>query len=54
MDVETRAASDLNDLPVDVFELADQGLEVESLTAGHGIAKMAASCCLTGSCTCSS
>lgn len=27
----------LNDVPADVFELADKGLTVESLTAGHGL-----------------
>jgi len=53
MDVEQRVDFDLNDLPLDIFELADQGLEVESLTAGHGITRMAASCTLCGSCTCS-
>jgi hypothetical protein len=36
MSVDQRVALDLNDLPMDIFELADQGLAVESLTAGHG------------------
>lgn len=34
---------DLNDLPMDVFQLADRGLTVESLTAGHGMAENGAS-----------
>ncbi|RVX44164.1 hypothetical protein EDD27_6887 [Nonomuraea polychroma] len=41
----------LENLPVDVFDLADSGLTVESLTAGHGMAEIGASLC--GSCTCS-
>lgn len=35
---------DLDDLPMDVFELADSGLGVESLTAGHGMTEVGASC----------
>ncbi|ADG87276.1 hypothetical protein TBS_27130 [Thermobispora bispora] len=35
---------DLNDLPMDVFELADSGVAVESLTAGHGMTEVGASC----------
>jgi Thiopeptide-type bacteriocin precursor len=45
---DQRVALDLDDLPMDVFELGNQGLEVESLTAGHGITAMGASC--PGSC----
>jgi hypothetical protein len=41
--VDQRVALDLDELPMDVFELANQGLEVESLTAGHGTTQMAAS-----------
>jgi hypothetical protein len=37
MSVDRRIALNLDDLPMDVFELANQGLEVESLTAGHGM-----------------
>ena len=48
--VDQSVALDLDDLPVDVFELANRGLEVESLTAGHGTTKMATS---FGSCICS-
>ena len=35
---------DVEDLPMDVFEVADGGLTVESLTAGHGMTEMGASC----------
>ncbi|GAB2914385.1 thiomuracin/GE37468 family thiazolyl RiPP peptide [Nonomuraea fastidiosa] len=35
---------DLNDLPMDVFELAGDDLAVESLTAGHGMTEVGASC----------
>jgi hypothetical protein len=51
---------DLGNLPMDVFDLADSGLTVESLTAGHGMpengASSACSCFVCGSsCTsCSS
>jgi hypothetical protein len=41
MSVDQRVALDLNDLSMDVFELADRGLAVESLTAGHGTIKWA-------------
>ncbi|AHH96959.1 hypothetical protein KALB_3595 [Kutzneria albida DSM 43870] len=34
---------DIADLPMDVFELADRGLTVESLTVGHGMAENGAS-----------
>jgi hypothetical protein len=44
MGIDLRVALDVDDLPMDVFELADQGLEVESLTASHGTTKMAACC----------
>jgi hypothetical protein len=43
--------SDLDDLPMDVFELSSQGLEVDSLTAGHGMGELSASCSLDG-CSC--
>jgi hypothetical protein len=46
MSVDQMVALDLDDLPMDVFELADRGLAVESLTTGHGGTAMAASCCL--------
>jgi len=54
MNVEQKVTLDLDDLPMDVFELADQGLKVESLTAGHGMTQMAASCCSCTLCSCSS
>jgi hypothetical protein len=57
MSVDQRVALDLDDLSMDVFELADQGLEVESLTDGHGTTKMGTSCgsCISMcSCCCSS
>jgi Thiopeptide-type bacteriocin precursor len=54
MSVDQRVALDLDDLSMDVFELADQGLEVESLTAGHGMTEMAASCICICSSLCSS
>jgi len=44
MSVGQKVALDLNDLPMDVFELTGQGLVVESLTAGHGTTQMGASC----------
>lgn len=47
---------DLENLPIDVFDLADSGLTVESLTAGHGMPENGASfCCVpcTSCCCCS-
>jgi hypothetical protein len=44
---------DFEDLPLDVFELADRGLTVESLTAGHGLVENGASFPSCGS-SCSS
>jgi hypothetical protein len=43
---------DVVDLPLDVFELADPGLTIESLTAGHGMPENAASA-YTSFCICS-
>jgi len=54
MSVGEMVSLDLDDLPMDVFELADHGLVVESLTAGHGMTEMAASCCSCTLCSCSS
>ncbi|MFF4323640.1 thiomuracin/GE37468 family thiazolyl RiPP peptide [Streptomyces sp. NPDC001568] len=34
---------DFDDLPMDVFELTDSGLSIESLTAGHGMTETGAS-----------
>jgi hypothetical protein len=47
------AVLELLDLPMDVFELADKGLTVESLTAGHGLVENGASFPTCGS-SCSS
>lgn len=52
----------ISDLPVDVFELSTAGLEVESLTAGHGMVEHGGSnacnsmvlACSCGQCACSS
>jgi thiazolylpeptide-type bacteriocin precursor len=47
---------DLEDLAVDVFEIDDSGLAVESLTGGHGMTEVAASCsslCSSSCCCCS-
>jgi hypothetical protein len=41
--IDEKVAFDLDDLPLDVFELADRGLEVESLTADHGMDGVGAS-----------
>ncbi|GFE27049.1 GE37468 family thiazolyl peptide [Streptomyces libani] len=43
----------LEDIPSDVFELADRGLTVESLTSGHGLVENGASSPSCGS-SCSS
>jgi hypothetical protein len=34
----------LDDLPIDVFEVDGGGLTIESLTGGHGMTEMGASC----------
>ncbi|MEU9114606.1 thiomuracin/GE37468 family thiazolyl RiPP peptide [Streptomyces sp. NPDC048483] len=34
---------DFDDLPMDVFELTDSGITIESLTAGHGMTETGAS-----------
>ena len=54
MSVDQKVALNLDDLSVDVFELADhQGLVVvESLTAGHGTIKVGASCDNCSCCCC--
>jgi Thiopeptide-type bacteriocin precursor len=43
---------DLDDLPIDIFELADSGFEIESLTAGHGMTEVGASCSCSAFCAC--
>jgi hypothetical protein len=42
----------LDDLPVDVFEVGGSGLTVESLTGGHGMTETGASCSYGCSCFC--
>jgi hypothetical protein len=42
--VEKSLAFDLDSLAVDVFELTDSGMAVESLTGGHAMTELAASC----------
>lgn len=54
MDVSETFDLDVDDLPVDVFDLADTGLTVESLTAGHGMLENGASACACSGCSCSS
>lgn len=49
IDKDKPATLDLNDLPMDAFELARSGLTVESLTAGDGMTKFEGSadiCCV--------
>jgi hypothetical protein len=42
---------DLDDLPVDVFDLDGTGLTIDSLTAGHGMGELNASlACGCGPC----
>jgi hypothetical protein len=48
MNVSRKLDFELDNLPVDVFDLDASGLTVESLTAGHGMAELSAS----GICTC--
>lgn len=36
---------EFDDLPMDVFDVIDNGMQVESLTAGHGITEIGASNC---------
>jgi len=36
---------EFDDLPMDVFDLIDAGLNAESLTVGHGITEIGASNC---------
>ncbi|MFC4585744.1 thiomuracin/GE37468 family thiazolyl RiPP peptide [Sphaerisporangium corydalis] len=43
MSVSRKLDFDLENLPVDVFELGASGLVVESLTSGHGMGEMGAS-----------
>jgi len=49
METIEELAFDLDDLPLDAFELDDAGLTVESLTDGHGVAAMTLS---SSACNC--
>jgi hypothetical protein len=42
---------DLESLPMDVYDLAEEGVTIDSLSAGHGIAENGASCCTCGCCS---
>ncbi|MFC4585743.1 thiomuracin/GE37468 family thiazolyl RiPP peptide [Sphaerisporangium corydalis] len=56
MSVSRKLDFDLDNLPVDVFDLEGGGLAAESLTAGHGMTEVGASCptCAGGAvCICS-
>ncbi len=55
MTTSEKLGFDLNGIPVDVFDLADSGLTVETLTAGHGMIENGASnsCSCYTSCGCS-
>jgi hypothetical protein len=44
MNVETELEFNLDELPMDVFDVTDNGLAVESLTAGHGMTEVSGSC----------
>jgi len=45
---------DLEELPMDVFDLADSGLKIDSLTAGHGMVENGASSSPSFLCSCCS
>jgi hypothetical protein len=55
MSIDKKVALSLDSLPADVFDVVDGAQLVESLTAGHGMTELGASCspaeCYT-SCTC--
>ncbi len=53
MDYSTQLDLDLSALPIDDFEVADQELTVESLTAGRGMTMCGDSCaCHFCACPC--
>ena len=53
MSISDRLNFDLSETLLDVFDLDDAGLTVESLTAGHGMTEVGASLPFcAGSCTC--
>jgi hypothetical protein len=44
MNISNELDLELDDLPVDVFDLSGTGLTIDLLTEGHGMAELAASC----------
>ena len=54
MNVSDSVKLNLNDLPVDIFEVADLGLSTKTLTAGHGMPENGASivCFCVPMCSC--
>jgi len=55
METTEELAFDLDDLPLDAFELDEAGLTVESLTEGHGVPGMTLSssvCACPCMCSC--
>ncbi|QVQ51273.1 GE37468 family thiazolyl peptide [Spiractinospora alimapuensis] len=53
--VSDKLEFDLSSVPVDVFDLADRGLTLETLTEGHGLPENgASSICNEAKCACSS
>jgi len=56
MGISNKLDFDLENLPMDVFDVVDSGLTIESLTAGHGMPENGASCnsnCSGENCGCS-
>ncbi|MGC7102908.1 thiomuracin/GE37468 family thiazolyl RiPP peptide [Amycolatopsis lurida] len=58
MSVSEQLDFELEKVPMDVFDLADSGLTVESLTGGHGMTELGGSACcacsVSVSCSCCS
>jgi hypothetical protein len=52
MDYSAQLDLDLSALPIEDFEVADQELTIESLTAGHGMAKCSSCSCACHFCAC--
>jgi hypothetical protein len=44
MSISDKLGFDLEEVPMDVFDLSASGLEIESLTGGHGLPENGASC----------
>lgn len=53
MSVSHERDLELDDLPIDVFDLDDTGLTVESLTDGHGMVELVSSGVCACPCQCS-